>query len=165
LTCKTRVNRWLLFGSAISCERGGTAIIAAPGFLRPVYRRDEDHLLHPGVRVQIYAGRKDDLDAPVVAGINYKFCHAIGRAQNWRMAGPTPDIFCAAARNFSYPRRVIAWRVLQKWGCSVEPQRILPSFPDAETRPHLLTLAVTRKKFGAMIHGLEPALRHGGCHE
>ena len=66
---------------------------------------------------------------------------------------------------FLHPRRVIARRVLQTWGCSVEPQRILRSFPDAETRPHLLTLAVTRKKFGATIHGLEPALRHGGCHE
>jgi hypothetical protein len=66
---------------------------------------------------------------------------------------------------FLYQRRVIAWRVLETRGCSVEPQRTLPSVPDAETRPHLLTLAVTRKKFGAMIHGLEPGLRHGGCHE
>jgi hypothetical protein len=40
----------------------------------------------------------DDLDAPVVAGINYKSCHA------WVVrkiggSGPTPDIFCAVARN------------------------------------------------------------------
>jgi hypothetical protein len=143
--------------------RAGEAPLSLLRQIRPVYRRDEDHLLHPGARVQIYAGRKDDLDAPVVAGINYKFCHAIDHAQNWRMAGPTFSV--RSQEIFLYQRRVIAWRVLETWGCTVEPQRILPSFPDAETRPHLLTLAVTRKKFGAMIHGLEPALRHGGCHE
>jgi hypothetical protein len=100
LTCKSRVKRGLLFGSAISCERGKHRYHCCARFLRPVYRRDEDHLLHPGARIQIYAGRKDDLDAPVVAGINYKFCHAIDHAHNWRIAGPTPDIFCAVARNF-----------------------------------------------------------------
>jgi hypothetical protein len=29
-----------------------------------------------------------------------QFLPCMGRAQNWRMAGPTPDIFCAVARNF-----------------------------------------------------------------
>src|SRR5262249_26259272 len=100
LTWKSRVKTLVVVRIGNQLRAGEGPYHCWPDSCAPVYRRDEDRLRHPGARVQIYAGRKDGLDAPFLAGINYKILPYSRSCAEWLMAGQTPDIFCGRTKFF-----------------------------------------------------------------